>query len=534
MSRSSLQRGGQREGYGTALNKLKSLIIMVSTPHSLTITPFPFSCSASFLASKIDEKHRMKESIGQHKTGLPPHLLHLFQSRPPPPLLEPLRKRKPTLPLTGIAQYVEHFAEPGDPEHEPPPPDTRPAEPRHFINPEVVHQVRLDVPTRLERLVNEKKNQIARHTAALEEAAAAYDPTQDPNVEGDPLKTLFIARLAYDVSERKLRREFEEYGPIKRVRMVHDKQTDKPRGYAFIEYEHKSDMKEAYKSADGVKIEGRRCVVDVERGRTVPGWRPRRLGGGKGGESRVMLKLPKDPVKQDLRKLIDTLTLPDTAAAAAGGGDGEGVEHGGDAHRVKEYSAAVPHRSKDRRRDVSGGGGGGRERERDQERERGRDRDGVGERERRRDGRRDGYHSGGGGGRRDRDRDRDHPRHREERESSYPRRESRKRDRSYEEDRRGGGFDDGEYNAVPPPGYTGGGGGGGAPLLHHHHHHHHHHQQQHPVVMMDDEPEEGEYRDDDDGGGGGDGGGEGYQPPAAKRAREDVEEGEERDPLLMF
>ena len=34
----------------------------------------------------------------------------------------------------------------------------------------------------------------------------------------------------------------------------------------------------AYKHADGKKIDGRRIVVDVERGRTVKSWRPRRLG----------------------------------------------------------------------------------------------------------------------------------------------------------------------------------------------------------------------------------------------------------------
>lgn len=47
---------------------------------------------------------------------------------------------------------------------------------------------------------------------------------------------------------------------------------DKPKGYAFVEYEHKNDMKSAYKQADGRKLEGRRVTVDVERGRTVPGW----------------------------------------------------------------------------------------------------------------------------------------------------------------------------------------------------------------------------------------------------------------------
>lgn len=41
-------------------------------------------------------------------------------------------------------------------------------------------------------------------------------------------------------------------------------------------------MKNAYKHADGRKVDNRRVVVDVERGRTVPDWRPRRLGGGLG------------------------------------------------------------------------------------------------------------------------------------------------------------------------------------------------------------------------------------------------------------
>lgn len=34
----------------------------------------------------------------------------------------------------------------------------------------------------------------------------------------------------------------------------------------------------AYKHADGKKIDGRRVLVDIERGRTIKGWRARRLG----------------------------------------------------------------------------------------------------------------------------------------------------------------------------------------------------------------------------------------------------------------
>lgn len=32
----------------------------------------------------------------------------------------------------------------------------------------------------------------------------------------------------------------------------------------------------------GKKIENRRILVDIERGRTIKNWIPRRLGGGKG------------------------------------------------------------------------------------------------------------------------------------------------------------------------------------------------------------------------------------------------------------
>lgn len=87
----------------------------------------------------------------------------------------------------------------------------------------------------------------------------------------------------------------ERYGPVKKVRVVNDKESGKPKGYGFVEFEDERDMKVAYKQADGVKIDDRRVVVDVERGRTVKGWNPRRLGGGLGGVSlQAMLPVGRD------------------------------------------------------------------------------------------------------------------------------------------------------------------------------------------------------------------------------------------------
>jgi len=84
------------------------------------------------------------------------------------------------------------------------------------------------------------------------------------------------------LTEKKLKKEFEIYGPVKMVRIIRNKLSEKPRGYAFVEFEHKSDFKTAYKHSDGRKIEGRRVAIDFERGRTVLNWRPRKFGGGLG------------------------------------------------------------------------------------------------------------------------------------------------------------------------------------------------------------------------------------------------------------
>ena len=43
-------------------------------------------------------------------------------------------------------------------------------------------------------------------------------PHEDPNVIGDPLKTLFVSRLSYNTEVKDLEREFGRYGPIERVR----------------------------------------------------------------------------------------------------------------------------------------------------------------------------------------------------------------------------------------------------------------------------------------------------------------------------
>ncbi|KAI4327583.1 hypothetical protein L6164_020023 [Bauhinia variegata] len=365
--------------------------------------------------------------IGQsHPTGLTNNLLKLFEPRPPLEYKPPPEKRK-CPPLNGMAQFVSKFAEPGDPEYAPPVQKAEtPAQRRARI-----HKLRLE-----------------KGAAKAAEELEKYDPHNDPNISGDPFRTLFVARISYEASESKIKREFESYGPIKRVRLVTDKETNKPKGYAFIEYMHQRDMKAAYKQADGRKIEGRRVLVDVERGRTVPNWRPRRLGGGL-GTSRVGGEEvnPRYPGREQVQSGPSHSEEPRVREDRHGDRDREkSRERGRDRDRERERSRELSHergrdrdrdyredrhhRDRDRNRD--------KDRDRERDRDRGRDRDRARGRDRDRD--------------RGRDRDKDRERHREkdrdyevgdpdrgrshDRESDYDRVESKhERERHSEKER---------------------------------------------------------------------------------------------------
>lgn len=187
--------------------------------------------------------------------GLPAHILALFTPRPPPQHL-PQRVVKAGKDLGGCADFVEFFGTEKPPKRE------------AWESPQ-------------ERATRRHREKLKDHKEDLQKLIDAYDPHKDTDTGGDPFRTLFVARISYDTTEKKLKREFEVFGSIKKARMVYDHK-GKPRGYAFIEFEHERDLKNAYKQGDGKKIDGRRVMVDVERGRTVDGWLPRRLGGGRG------------------------------------------------------------------------------------------------------------------------------------------------------------------------------------------------------------------------------------------------------------
>ncbi|KAL1949802.1 hypothetical protein VTO73DRAFT_8683 [Trametes versicolor] len=211
---------------------------------------------------------------------LPPNLLKLFAPRPPLPYTRPLdrdidRVRPKNVEGVGhiLAQLREartqDLIDSGNAAKREEDAMEEGEEPTFTYAEETKRQIRRE----------ERKQKKAEDFA---KAKDSYKPAEDPEATGDPYKTLFISRLHKNASESDLRREFESFGSIERVRIVRDK-NGRSRGYAFIVFERERDMKAAYKESDRLHIMGKRVLVDVERGRTVRGWKPRRLGGGLGG-----------------------------------------------------------------------------------------------------------------------------------------------------------------------------------------------------------------------------------------------------------
>lgn len=165
----------------------------------------------------------------------------MFDPRFPVEFKKPVEHKEEPPKYTGISQYASLF------EKTAPPP-----------------VVPFETPA--ERKKNRREQLMKLHDEKNELLANDWDPHSNPKATENAYSTLFIGRLSYETTEKKLRREVEAYGTIRNLRVVHDTE-GKPRGYAFIEFENEADMTAAYRKLEGRKIDGRRIVCDVERGR---------------------------------------------------------------------------------------------------------------------------------------------------------------------------------------------------------------------------------------------------------------------------
>ena len=99
------------------------------------------------------------------------------------------------------------------------------------------------------------------------------------------MKNLFVGNLPFRLSqadmEQGLRGLFEGFGTVERVSVITDRDTGKPRGFAFVEMVDDDSADKAVAALNGTEYEGRALNVSEAR--------PREGGGGgarRGGPSR--------------------------------------------------------------------------------------------------------------------------------------------------------------------------------------------------------------------------------------------------------
>jgi len=95
---------------------------------------------------------------------------------------------------------------------------------------------------------------------------------------------LYVGNLPFDVDESQLRALFQEDGrEVTEVKMITDRETGRPRGFAFVEMGSQEHAQAAISALNGREVGGRALTVNEAREQAPRGGG---FGGGRGGRSR--------------------------------------------------------------------------------------------------------------------------------------------------------------------------------------------------------------------------------------------------------
>jgi cold-inducible RNA-binding protein len=92
-------------------------------------------------------------------------------------------------------------------------------------------------------------------------------------------RRLFVGNLSYNTTEMELRDAFGQLGTVADAKIVMDRDTGRPRGFAFVEMSSDEEAQNAIQQLNGRELDGRAIVVNEAQERSGGGGR----GGGGGG-----------------------------------------------------------------------------------------------------------------------------------------------------------------------------------------------------------------------------------------------------------
>ncbi|MDP2365949.1 MAG: RNA-binding protein [Ignavibacteria bacterium] len=79
---------------------------------------------------------------------------------------------------------------------------------------------------------------------------------------------LFVGSLPWSVSDEKLKETFEKHGTVLSAKIITDRETQRSRGFGFVEMESSSDASNAIKALNETEIDGRNIVVNEAKARS--------------------------------------------------------------------------------------------------------------------------------------------------------------------------------------------------------------------------------------------------------------------------
>ena len=94
---------------------------------------------------------------------------------------------------------------------------------------------------------------------------------------------LYVGNLSYDITDNGLKEMFAPHGTVTEINLVMDRETGKPRGFAFVTLGSKEEADAAIKALNGKEWQGRNLTVNEARPREE---RPARSGSSGGGRDR--------------------------------------------------------------------------------------------------------------------------------------------------------------------------------------------------------------------------------------------------------
>ena len=91
---------------------------------------------------------------------------------------------------------------------------------------------------------------------------------------------IYVGNMSYGTTEEQLRQAFEGYGEVTSVKIITDRDSGQPKGFAFVEMSTKDEATAAIGGLNGQDMNGR--ALNVNEAKPRPEGGGNRGGGGRG------------------------------------------------------------------------------------------------------------------------------------------------------------------------------------------------------------------------------------------------------------